>query len=85
MERFVQCPYYTKQFPPKHQCHSLKKIHFKPEQILSSTAITSRKNKTGAITASDVKTEHEATVTKEVITNIYTQTLGAEMNIRIYY
>lgn len=52
---------------------------------MSSTAITSRKNKTGTITASDVKTEHKATATKEVITNIYTQTLGAEMNIRIYY
>lgn len=83
MERLAQCPYYTKQFPPnvilQRKCYA--KIHLKPQQILSSTAITCRKNKAGAITASDVKTEHKATVTKEAITNIYTQTHGAEMNL----
>lgn len=90
MEGFVQRTCYTKQFPPKNvkvilqrKCYA--KIHLKPQQILSSTAITCRRNKAGAMTASDVKTEHKATVTKEVITNIYTQTLGAEMSLCIYY
>ena len=67
----------------QRKCYA--KIHLKPQHIVSSTAITSRKNKTGTITASDVKIEQKATVTKKVITNIYTQTLGAEMNLCIYY
>lgn len=58
----------------QRKCYA--KIHLKPQQILSSMAITCRKNKAGAITASDVKTEHKTTVTKEVIRNIYTRTLG---------